>query len=682
MRKYVTFLLLIVYTNCFSQEMEKPTVDVAMVSMHSESTVWLRWAPKTPIAWEIGNTNGWVVERVLLPSADEPGEKSYTILTKPELKPLPLNDWRVAVDTNQFAAVAAQMLYGEKIEFTNQSAAMMLINKSQELESRFSFSLTAADQDFEIARMMGLGLIDREVAPGRTYVYRVYANIKDTTAIADTAGVVVNLKEKYELPAVFDFNAEVRDTTISLQWPAEPHRRFYSSYTIEKRISEQEFEKLTPLPMVRLKSGDENPYYQYYTDYHPIEGDTLLYRVKGRTPFGNEGPPSKEQKIIIPLLFVEPSNLKYTEISSSKVKLEWEFSSEFEFKLKEFTVHSSVNLNEKPEQLATAGKNQRAALIDINKSELYLSVTAVGVDGNMRSSFPILVQTADSIPPSAPKSLNGKISKDGATSINWSKNAEPDIYGYRIYASTNPNAEFNLISKDFIRDTSYSWNFPLNTLSRNLYVKAMAYDNRYNYSAFSEMIRLSIPDTIPPTPPILRVCENTKEGVRFEWIPSGSADVKSHSLIAQPKSDGKTDTIATFTNTHQKQYLWDNPKHGEWIFFVAAKDSSGNESLSMQHFEHRIHVDFSDFTPTLKAQTNYNEGGITLEFSATGEANLIILYRAVNDDPTRIFRTLPAQTKKYLDNSAVVGGKYKYFIKLVTQSGKESGFSNEVEITF
>ena len=141
--------------------MEKPTVDVAMVSMHSESTVWLRWAPKTPIAWEIGNTNGWVVERVLLPSADEPGEKSYTILTKPELKPLPLNDWRVAVDTNQFAAVAAQMLYGEKIEFTNQSAAMMLINKSQELENRFSFSLTAADQDFEIARMMGLGLIDR-----------------------------------------------------------------------------------------------------------------------------------------------------------------------------------------------------------------------------------------------------------------------------------------------------------------------------------------------------------------------------------------------------------------------------------------------------------------------------------------------------------------------------------------
>ena len=682
MKKYISFLLLIVYANCFSQETEKPTVDVAMVSMHNESTVWLRWAPKTPIAWQIGNTTGWVVERVLLPSEEEPGEKSYTILTKPVLKPLPLEEWRMAVDTNQFAAVAAQMLYGDKVEYTNQSATVMLINKSQELESRFSFSLTAADQNFEIARMMGLGLIDTDVKAGRAYVYRVYPNIKDTTAIADTAGVVVNLKEKYELPVVFDFKAVVKDTTISLQWPAEYHRRFYSSYTIEKRISAQEFEKLSPLPMVRLKSGDENPYYQYYTDYHPVEGDTLYYRVKGKTPFGNEGPPSKEQKIVVPLLFPEPANLKYTEVSSSKVAVEWEFPSEFEYKLKEFTIHTSVNLNEKPQQLVTAGKNQRAVLIDINSSELYINVTAVGIDGNMRSSFPILVQTADSIPPLAPTNLKGKINKDGIASINWSRNGEPDLFGYRIYASTNSDAEFMLITKDFIRDTTFTWNFPLNSLSRFLYVKAMAYDHRYNHSGFSEIFRLTIPDTIPPTSPILKACEKTQDGVSFDWIPSGSHDVTTHSLIMKSKTNETVDTIASFRNTSKTQFIWREPKIGEWKFFVVAKDSSGNESLSQQVFEHSIKLNFNEITPSIKAQAKYNKGGIEIEYTAPHDAQLVLIYRIVESDSPRLFKTLDATSMKFLDSSVVVGKKYTYFIRFRDIKGVESNFSNEILIDY
>jgi fibronectin type 3 domain-containing protein len=158
--------------------------------------------------------------------------------------------------------------------------------------------------------------------------------------------------------------------------------------------------------------------------------------------------------------------------------------------------------------------------------------------------------------------------------------------------------------------------------------------------------------------------------------------VASHSLIIKSKTNETVDTIASYRNTSKTQFIWREPKIGEWQFFVVAKDSSGNTSLSQQVFEHKIQVDFSEYTPTLKAQANYNEGGIVLEFSATAEANLIILYRLVNDNPPRIFKTLPAQTKNYVDNSVVVGKKYKYFIKLVTQNGKESGFSKEVEINF
>lgn len=666
----------------FADEPDVIEVSPVLISKHDtlNATVSLRWAPTDPIGWELANRHGWWLQRVLLPRGDAPGDTAYVMLTDDPMKPMPLEDWEGPSEASDWAATAAQVLYGETLDVSSPDNAMDMVYKSREADMRFSFGLTAAEQDFEVARMMGLGYVDTNLLPGRTYIYRVYANVPDTLARIDTAGVVVNLSRPYELPLVFDLEAEVKDTTISLSWPAGYHKGVYSSYVIGKKTKGKPWAEISSLPLANLFNEGASEFVHHYTDNHPVDGDTLFYRVRGRTPFGNYGPVSEEIQVVIPLLYPAPQGLRYTETPGGDLMVQWEFPAEKEEKITRFTLEGAVAYDDPRKVLASHGPVDRAGRIVLPASEMYITVVARGVDGSKRAAYPMLVQLADSIPPAPPVNLQGNIDSTGLVTVQWQLGTEPDLFGYRLYATPDPRGEYTLVTPDFVRDTLFQWQQGLNTLSSHLYVKAMAYDYRYNYSGFSDTLRLALPDTIPPTAPVLHRCEKDQQGILFHWVPSASPDVVSHALWARQEESDTAQVLIQSFDGNQTHYRWDDPPAGQWYFHVEATDHAGNTARSRQYFVHEITNDPASLTPQLRATKNLQEGQILLQWDTPPPGYTVVIYRGENGQNPITLHTLTGAS--YPDTAVEVGNKYSYIIRYRCPEGRFSEFSEDVVVVY
>ena len=98
----------------------------------------------------------------------------------------------------------------------------------------------------------------------------------------------------------------------------------------------------------------------------------------------------------------------------------------------------------------------------------YYVIRAFDANKKSSSSFPTLVQLIDSFPPVKPNIPKATIDTLGNVTLFWTKGAEEDILGYRVYRSNFLNAEFGQQSKFAITDTFFTEQINLNTLSKKI----------------------------------------------------------------------------------------------------------------------------------------------------------------------------------------------------------------------
>ncbi len=202
---FFTCFLFFFAQNSFSQDgLSKSSVQLKV--RVQKDKVLLRWAADNPIAWKRANAYGYIIERITLKRDGQLLEKPEIIkLTKSPIKPLPLAAWESTVSTNDNAAIAAQAIYGESFEVQGQQGELaQIVNKAQELEQRFSFALFAADMDFSVAKMAGLGYVDNTAKANEEYLYRVSTAIPKEILSVSIAKALASLKDFEELPAPID----------------------------------------------------------------------------------------------------------------------------------------------------------------------------------------------------------------------------------------------------------------------------------------------------------------------------------------------------------------------------------------------------------------------------------------------------------------------------------------------
>jgi len=684
----IRVLLMLLLISAFTSAQEIASVQV--VARPLEDKVMLRWAVDEANAWKKANEYGFMVERITISRNGEAViPKESQMLTSEALKPKPLMQWETLATQDQNAAVVAQALYGEAFKVDAMSTMESVVAISQELEQRFTFALVAAEQNYEAALLAGWGWVDTKAQKGEKYLYKITVAIPAEETIKITEGSIFSSPDLYEeLPKPIGLVGDFGDSATVLSWNFDLLQGIYTNYVVERSEDKTTFEQLNGSPIFNTQQPkDGGSFSMFYNDSIPND-KTFYYRVKGKTTFGETGPPSdilegNAQKGLNFLPHISQKQIP----DNNTVILDWEFSKEGNDLITGFDLRRS-NKNGGPfttvqkDIPATARKVTYKGLKRIN----YFVIVAKGKNGAESESFPAIVQPIDSIPPKPPVGATGVIDTTGVVKLSWAANIEDDVLGYRVYRANNPNAEFSQVTRNVVKKNEYTDTIAVQSMNKKVYYKILAEDQRYNASDFSEILAVDKPDLTPPSPPVISNYEVVDDGVEMSWIPSSSDDVLVHIVYRKDMSEaeGLWENIAENTSISDTLYIDRSIQENKiYSYTVVARDTSGLESSPASPFEVTIN-------PTAIKANDIKFSGLSdrelrriqLSWKVKNE-NIAEyrLYRSDSEKKLKLFKTFDGAVNKYEDTELEVGSTYSYGLQVLIKGGIPSGIK-KIEVKY
>lgn len=659
-----------------------PTIKVQ--ARANGKSVKLRWAPDTPVAWKMLLKYGYTVERILVTVNGRTVADKHRIALG-HMMPQPLEKFEEFPDDDN-VAICAQAIYGDSFEIINPDLSPMLsvVNRSRELESRFSYALFAADQSVEAARLHGLFYEDRFAEPGGRYLYRIVGNVPPHILAIDTAFILIGVNDIDSLDKVKDVQAEFGDKVVMLSWDAIFTRRAYSSYVIERSESGKPYKRISTLPFINAFQAKSEPRRVFKSDSLRRNEVEYSYRIIGKDIFGNEGPPSDviSGKGIDEFSFA-PSILGATQDRLGNNLIQWKFPDEGSKTVKSFDLisrHPSTNL-ETPIALGLADTT-RSFLHHHPSSPVYYVVRATDAYGRTTASFPFLVQAIDSLPPACPTGITGAIDTLGHVVLRWNANTEDDLMGYAIYTANFSSEEFVQKGGDYLSTNLFIDSININNLSRHVFYKIRAIDTHFNSSDFSAAVILRKPDMLPPVPPVFRAVESDTSGINISWYPSASEDVERHLLFRRSLAENTWTPIMDIPSSDSTAILLDADLENNmrYAYTMIAVDSSGHESKPATPVTitytapaapvRDIYYNIDKTARTIKLSWSYNGGNV----------EGFQVYRSINSQPYRLFRSMAPFTQQFTETYQNDIIKVSYRIVATFPDGRRSPMSDPIEI--
>lgn len=637
-------VMLPVYAQQDSVIVEEPQI-VVMARPRQEGKIMLRWAVTTPLAWRKLNEYGYELKRYTITRDNRtlplPIEKTLgTFSSKP------LEEWLPWVERNDNAAVVAQSIYGEGFDIEGMDQLSAIINLAEEQEQRFTWGLYAADQDFEVAQLAGLGFVDDQVQPNEKYVYKITSLVPPEVLAIVEGGVFVGLQDYEELPKPLDLAVVFFDGTAMLSWNYAIHNQTYNSYYVERSTDGINFQRLNDLPLTTLNNSEKtDPLRMFYTD-SITNGQTYQYRVRGKTPFGEISTPSEvvSGKGEVKLAYVPHITSKLYE-DETTVTLEWEFMEEGNDLITGFELNQSENADGPYQTVITAiPPEERQVRYSGLWPTNYMTITAVGKNGSKRTSFPALVQPVDSIPPAQPKGLTGAVDSLGIVTLSWEPNTDKDILGYRIFKGNNRNEEYSQITISPHQGTTFYDSVSVKNLNAKAYYQLIAVDQRYNMSEPSEILELKKPDFIKPTQPVFKSYKIKDGKVHLTWANSSSDDVVRHELYR--KEGDSTDWQLVYT-----------------------VDSNQYAASSKQYAASSVQVAVSSVQVAVSSEQN---AGSSRQYEDASRQNAGSSKRDIDSLPTAQLPTEKLPTTNWTDENITEGQQYSYTLIAIDDSELES----------
>lgn len=676
----IVVLLVLGVFKANSQDDDQKMPSIKVISKVAEGSVMLRWAPTTPSAWMKANKYGYIIERFTIKKNDILlTTPKKVILNKNPIMPKPLEDWRSAVENNDYAAIIAQALYGENFNVEGtQDGLTKIINKAQEADQRFSFALFAADMNFEAAALAGLAFVDTSIAANETYFYAIRTMIPPDILQLDYGRITVDSSKIEELPKPTDLAAVGKDKSMLLTWNYELFKSIFTSYYIERSENGTLFKRLNNVPLINMNDKPDAPAQRmFYMDTISENNKKYFYRVQGISPFGDLSPYSD---------IISASGIKKLEAvahidrhdfdSNGSVILQWSFDKDAETQLHGFEVNWAAQEKGpyKRIQEDIAASSRRAMIMEPEPSNYY-SITAVGKDNQRTTSLISFVQTIDSIPPSRPEGITGVIDSLGIVKLQWTANTEKDMLGYRVFRGNISNEEFSQITIAPINKTTFTDTVQVKSLNSKVYYKIVAVDQRYNMSEYSEPYVLTKPDVIPPSSPIFSNYKVKDDGIILNWINSSSDDVRSHYLYRQQtdvQEKGwilifKTETVSSFTDKTAEPST-------QYRYAIFAEDRAGLRS------EPSTPLTVTSKTTTaleiikgFNATADRTSSKVDISWRKLPEEVVeIIIYKSKKEEKPVLWKQMPNKVNRIEDISVSPGNIYVYQMKVITKQGNHS----------
>jgi hypothetical protein len=643
-------------------------------------TIKLRWAPSDALGWSLLNKYGYTIERLTIISGETLAKPIKNITIADGLRPAPLDTWAAEAKTNDFAAVAAQSIYGDEFEIGAASTDILtMINVSQEQVQRFSFALVAADQSWQVAKLAALGFEDSTVTQDEKYLYKIFGNIPQDLYKIDTGYVYIGLRDTADLPDAPMLMAKFMGKTVELKWVVQGLKEFYNSYVIERSFDGDNFNLLSGNANM-LTSTERIPKSAMIIkiDSLPASGGRVFYRLRGKSAFGEMGPPSNVVSGTITATHDFAIEIVTAQNVNDGVMIGWEISGIYQDSIDCFIQRSDYSegtyetLNQTPVKL-----EQKYFLDNSPVPTGYYRIVAKIDGGNQINSFPYLMQLMDSVPPNRPEYVRASIDRLGHVKVTWRESSGQDLSGYRVYRSNFSNAEFSQLTREPGLDTVFYDTISVNTLTREAYYFITALDSRYNQSAPSNVIKVRRPDRVAPVPPVLKSVSVLDSGIKIEWINSSSKDVSEH-LLYRAGIKEHWSLIRQLSINADDQGVWvdrELPHSGIYQYRLVSVDSSRNKShptktITVRYNKNQEAVQVSN----LKGYVDRKNKQVKLEWvNPSVKLSGVLIYRSVNGGSMSLMENIDGLANTYIDRNLSAPSSYIYGVRVI-EFGKTQGY--------
>ena len=667
---------------------------IILTGKNTGEKVILRWVPSSPGVWSTSNDKGYMVERLAFRDSIDFFESGYQLLTPDTLKPWPLDDWEPianAASGDQYAAIAAQALYGDRNALTKKDSEIPLIQKAHEYENLFASAILAAEYSAPAAIASALRYEDFDIDTNYTYMYMVYSLASTQEYPIDTAHFVV-VGRDVDKPAqvVWDGVREM-EGAVHLQWDRELHRRAFSGYYIERSQDRgQNWIALNQVPYIDSPTDNVGVPSPMMTYIDSVEANYInyYYRIIGINTYGELSQPSEPIQAMgrdrtAP---TAPYNIEANQVMEGQMEISWQSDDPT---TAGFYISRKTRLDDEqvlltPEMLGPQVRTYTDTNYNPLMSQWYM-VVAFDTAGNGAAGLPQYGKSIDSIPPAIPQGLSGTIDTNGVVTVTWTSNSEPDLIGYKVHYSNATDHVYAGLHVDPITDTFFIDTINIKVLTEDIYYKIVSVDHSKNHSPFSEVLKLTKPDLLPPTSPVIQTYKVNEDGIYLKWANSTSHDVVDNILMRRLQgAEDWEELVRVGTQQPYAEFL-DKTTEAGIIYEYRVRALDDADLWSPTAFPVSLKsVDYSRIPPPENLEVSLREksSGIEIKWDYSSAKGIeFVLYRAVNGGGFLPIVKLEAPDKQFVDTRTRKGQTYEYNVMAVRSSdGKKSVVSNTQKV--
>ena len=428
------------------------------------------------------------------------------------------------------------------------------------------------------------------------------------------------------------------------------------------------------------------PDFFYTDDTSLVNGHTYWYKLSGIDIFG------RESKLSLPISIVPkdqtppspPTGLR-TKVNNYKVFLTWESSKSND--LKGYEVYRSMTKYKGPFDKVSKNIIPSTDTLFIDEvpkvgEVYYYYLNAIDSSMNRSKSLITTADVVDRIPPPKPKIISAK-GDTGKIILNWEAINESDIMGYSVFRSIKKDKDkFVLLTPKPVSKNSFVDTLP-KVARNNFFYKIRSIDSSYNHSEYSNIVKVRMPDIVPPSPPLFKKISIKKGIASLDWFINPENDILGYNVL---RSEGNNNSEFILLN---KKPLSPSTSHYsdsipkpliKYYYTLVAIDSSGNVSKKAKLLVCKAPDKEPPSPPEdLKASYNKKKNEIILTWELKKEQDLMgcIIFRKVNEKT--FYPITPLQIiNKFIDNSIEKGNIYYYKSKTYDKVGNVSESSKVV----
>lgn len=284
------------------------------------------------------------------------------------------------------------------------------------------------------------------------------------------------------------------------------------------------------------------------------------------------------------------------------------------------------------------------------------------------------------MPVSPPSGLTG-LTASGATggiTLNWTKNTEGNVVGYRVYRSNSSSGPFSVIASLVAGNSYLDTTAPIGQTS---HYRVTAVDVHGQESAHGATNAARSGDTSPPAAPSGLVATGTSGGITLDWFNNTEPDLAGYNVYRSASSAG-TFTRLNATLLASSDYFDANaPSNATSFYRVTAVDTSGNESTFASVSAFRPAAGDIPAAPSGLNAVADNPTQVTIAWTdnSNNETGFRI-ERRMGAGGYVVLASVGTNVTQFVDNTVSGGTTYTYRVRATSTSG-DSGYSNEVAVT-